>query len=119
MALGFAVEHAGLASAAGSGHGIDRQLFYELNGGHRSPPSRWRDAQKITIDGPSYGLVPIVRDVSDPREISEYQADALTKELEEKLAEGWKVRDPETLERLGLCLGTDGRIRTLEQISPH
>lgn len=46
-----------------------RNLF-ELNGGTLGPPPSWLDRQKITTDGPSFGLVPVVRDVSDPREIS-------------------------------------------------
>jgi hypothetical protein len=59
-----------------------------LNGGGRTPPPRWLDREKITTDGPAFGLVPVVRDVSDPREISKYQADALTGELAEMLAQG-------------------------------
>jgi len=61
-------------------------------------------------DGPSYGLVRVVRDVSDPREICAYQADALTGELAEMLAQGWKVEDPSALGKLGLRLDANGRL---------
>src|SRR4030095_131490 len=57
MALGFAVANADHASASGSGARINRELFYELNGGTPGPPSWWLDRQKIATDGLSYGLV--------------------------------------------------------------
>ena len=70
----------------------------------------WLDQQKITTDGPAYGLVRVVRDVSDPRELSEYQADALTGELEAMLAQGWTVADPTSLEKLGLRVDAQGTL---------
>jgi len=110
MALGFAVANQNHASAVGSGSGINRELFRELNFGTATPPSWWLDRQKITTDGPSYGLVPVVRDVGDPREMSRYQADALTPELQEMLTEGWRVEDPAALDKLGLRLDAKGRL---------
>jgi hypothetical protein len=110
MALGFAVANAKNASAAGSVSGIDRELFYELNGSPRTPPSWWLDDQKITIDGLSYGLVPVIRDVSDPREMSEYQADVLDGQLEAMLAQGWRVKDPAALDKLGLRVDDNGQL---------
>jgi hypothetical protein len=86
MALGFAVVTADKAHARAAGGGINRELFRELNGGTFGPPLSWLNRQKITTDGPSVGLVRIVRDVTDPRDVSEYKADALTGELQEKLA---------------------------------
>jgi hypothetical protein len=110
MALGFAVASADHAHARTAGGRINRELFYELNGGTVGPPRSWLDRQKITTDGPSYGLVRVVRDVSDPREMSAYQADALTGELAEMLAQGWKVEDPSALGKLGLRLEANGRL---------
>jgi hypothetical protein len=110
MALGFAVANADRASGHGSGGRINRELFYELNGGKSTPPSSWLERQKIATDGPSYGLVRVVRDVSDAREMSEYQADALTGQLEAMLAQGWKVADPAALDKLGLRLTADGKL---------
>ena len=80
-------------------------------------PSWWLDRQKITTDGPSYGLVPVVRDVSDPREMSRYQADAPTGELAEMLAEGWRVEDPTILAKLGLRLDTNAGL--IDRPSPQ
>jgi hypothetical protein len=48
----------------------------ELNGGGSEPPQWWLDTQKFATDGLSYGLVRVVREVSDPRELSAYKADA-------------------------------------------
>ena len=48
----------------------------ELNSGASAPPPWWLDQQKVATDGLSYGLVRVVREVSDPRELSAYQADA-------------------------------------------
>lgn len=108
MALGFAVANAEHAHARAAGGRINRELLHELNGGAAGAPSWWLDRQKITTDGPSYGLVPVVRDVSDPREMSRYQADALTGELAEMLSQGWRVEDPMTLAKLGLRLDANG-----------
>lgn len=108
MALGFAVANAEHAHARAAGGSINRELLHALNGGAAGAPSWWLDRQKITTDGPSYGLVPVVRDVSDPRDMSRYQADAITGELAEMLAEGWRVEDPTTLAKLGLGLDANG-----------
>jgi len=104
MALGFAVANADKANARAAGGGINRELFYELNGGTLGPSPSWLNRQKITTDGPSWGLVPVIRDVSDPRELNRYKADALTGELEAMLARGWRVADPAALDKLGLRL---------------
>ena len=93
-----------------AGGSINRELLHALNGGAATGAPWWLDRQKITTDGPSYGLVPVVRDVSDPREMSRYLADALTSELAEMLAEGWRVEDPTTLAKLGLRLDANGRL---------
>jgi len=110
IALGLALSNKEHASSSRSGGGINRELFYALNRGDGTPPLSWLDRQKITSDGPSWGLVKVVRDVSGPREISEYQADACTDELERMLAQGWKVKDPTQLTKLGLGLDDDGRL---------
>ena len=110
MALGFAVANAQHAHARAAGGGINRRLFRELNSGVAEPPFWWLDRQKITTDGPSFGLVRVVRDVTDPREMGKYQADAFTGELAEMLAQGWRVEDPTTLEKLGLRLDAEGRL---------
>ena len=112
MALGFAVSNRHLASGFFGGR-ILRDLFYDLNDGFGGPPPSWLDRQKITSDGPSYGLVPVVRDVDNPREIRAYQADALTDELATMLSEGWRVKDPAVLEKLGLGLNDDGQLEQL------
>jgi hypothetical protein len=110
MSLGFAVANAEHAHARAAGGSINRQLFYELNGGMPGPPSSWLNRQKITTDGPSWGLVRVVREVNDPREISSYKADALTGQLEEMLEQGWRVADHAALEKLGLGLDDDGKL---------
>jgi hypothetical protein len=111
VALGLAVANAQHAHALAGGGRINRQLFRELNFGTSSgPPSWWLDQQKLTRDGPSHGLVPVVREVSDPRELSRYQADALTEELEKMLKQGWKVENPAVLEKLGLRLDAHGQL---------
>jgi hypothetical protein len=109
MALGFAVSKADHAHARGSA-GINRELFYELNFGTAGPPSWWLDRQKITTDGPGFGLVRVVRDVSDPREISEFKVDAFTGELEAMLAQGWRAADPASLDKLGLRVDSEGTL---------
>jgi hypothetical protein len=110
MALGFAVANGEHAHACAAGGSINRELFYELNGGMPGPPSAWLNRRKITTDGPSWGLVRVVREVSDPRELSSYSADALTSELEEMLEQGWRVADPAALEKLGLGLDDEGKL---------
>jgi hypothetical protein len=120
MALGFAVSSRRLASASDTRGRINVELMRELNGGGSSPPPWWLDRQKIATDGLSYGLVRVVREVSDPREQSAYQADALaygrngySTELEAMLAEGWTIDDPSALDRLGLRLDEDGKLQRI------
>src|SRR5207247_1338754 len=110
IALGLAVANTQHAHALAGGGRINRQLLRALNFGTSSGPSWWLDQQKLTTDGPSYGLVPIVREVSDPRELSRYQADALTGELEEMLTQGWTVENPAVLEKVGLRLDAQGKL---------
>lgn len=121
MALGFAVSNRRLASASGTGGRILVDLMRELNGGGSEPPQWWLDTQKFATDGLSYGLVRVVREVSDPRELSAYKADAFSfgldghpTELEAMLAEGWTIAEPAALDKLGLRLDEDGK---LERIS--
>jgi hypothetical protein len=120
MALGFAVSSRRLASASDTRGRINVELMRELNGGGSSPPPWWLDRQKIATDALSYGLVRVVRDVSDPREQSAYQADALAygrkgypTQLEAMLAEGWTIDDPSALDRLGLRLDEDGKLQRI------
>jgi hypothetical protein len=110
MALGLSVSNRHLATASRSGGRLNVRLFQELNSGILGPPASWLDRQKLTTDGPSWGLVRVRRDVSNPRELSEYQADALTSELAEMLDDGWTVVNPTDLEKLGLGLGPDGQL---------
>ena len=105
MALGFAVSNRHHATNSSGGR-FSRDLFYALNPGLGPPPS-WFDRKTV---GPTYGLVRIVRDVDDPRELSAYQADALTGELATKLSQGWRVKDPADLEKLGLRVNADGQL---------
>jgi hypothetical protein len=98
MALGFAVTYAHRAHAVTTGS-IDWKLYEELNNGPGPPPS-WLDRQKITSDGLSYSLVRVNPPPGSDRH--PYQADALTGELEEMLAQGWTVADPAALDKLGL-----------------
>jgi hypothetical protein len=93
----------------------------ELNGGASGQPRWWLDKQKIATDAFAYGLVRVVREVSDPRELSSYKADAFSfgrdghpTELEAMLAEGWTIADPAALDKLGLRLDEDGK---LERVS--
>ena len=109
IALGLAVANAAHAHALTGGGRINHELFRALNFGTSSGPSWWLDQQKITTDGPSYGHVPLVREVSDPRELSRYQADALTGELEAMLKQGWTVENPALLENIGLRLDAQGQ----------
>jgi hypothetical protein len=99
MALGFAVLNRQHAHAVASGGRIDRRLFYELNdlGG---PPPGWYDRQKITTDGPAFGLVKLNPPPGSDR--FPYRADALTGELEAMLEQGWTVDDLAALDKLGL-----------------
>jgi hypothetical protein len=92
----------------------------ELNSGGSAPPPSWLDQQKIATDGLAYGLVRVVREVSDPREQSAYQADAFeygrdgySTQLEAMLAEGWTIDDPAALDRLGLRLAEDGKLERI------
>jgi hypothetical protein len=78
MGLGFAVCNRHRASASGTGGRILVDLMRELNGGSSAPPQWWLDRPKIATDAHSYGLVRVVREVSDPREQSSYQADAFS-----------------------------------------
>jgi hypothetical protein len=110
IALGLAVANAAHAHALTGGGRINHELFRALNLGTSSGPSWWLDQQKLTTDGPSYGHVPLVREVSDPRELSRYQADALTGELEAMLKQGWTVENPALLEKLGLRLDAQGQL---------
>jgi hypothetical protein len=55
MALGFAVINRHHANALTGGR-INWELFYELND-LPGPPPGWFDRQKLTSDGPSFGLV--------------------------------------------------------------
>jgi len=98
MALGFAVTYANRAHARTTGS-IIWKLFEELNNGP-GPPASWLDRQKITSDGLSYGLVRLNPPPGSDRH--PYQADALTGQLEEMLAQGWTVADPAALDKLGL-----------------
>jgi len=70
MALGIAVSSRHLASASGTGGRILFDLMRELNGGTSGTPQWWLDTQKIATDAHSFGLVRVVREVSDPREQS-------------------------------------------------
>jgi hypothetical protein len=99
MALGFAVLNRQHAHAVASGGRINPRLFHALNnlGG---PPPGWYDRQKITIDGPAFGLVKLNPPPGSDR--PQYLADALTGELEEMLAQGWTAADPAALDELGL-----------------
>ena len=104
MALGFAVTNADRAHAVASGGRINRQLFYELN--NLGPPPEWYDRQKLTTDGPAFGLVMLNPPPGSDR--GPYQADALTGELEAMLAQGWTVADPAALDKLGLRVDAQG-----------
>jgi hypothetical protein len=117
MALGFAVSSRRHASASDTRGRINVDLMRELNGDGSSPPPWWLDRQKIAIDAGSYGLVRVVREVSDPRELSAYQADAFeygrdghSTQLEAMLAEGWTIDDPAALDKLGLRLDENGKL---------
>jgi hypothetical protein len=120
MALGFAVSYRNHANSTDTGGRILTGLMRELNGGGRTPPSSWLDKQKFSREGSAWGLVTVVRDVSDPREISRYSADALgygrdgfATELEAMLAEGWQLEDPTALDKLGLRLNDEGKLEPL------
>jgi hypothetical protein len=117
MALGFAVSNRHLASASGTGGRLLGDLMRELNSGGSAPPQSWLDRQKIATDAFSHGLVLVVREVSDPRELSTYKADAFqygrdgySTQLEAMLAEGWTIADPAALDKLGLRLDEDGKL---------
>jgi hypothetical protein len=105
MALGFAVSNRHQASSSATGGRILVDLLREPNGGSRTPPTWWLDQQKITTDGPSFGLVRLNPPPGSHR--TSYQADALdfgrdgyASELEAMLAEGWTVTDPAALDGL-------------------
>lgn len=106
VALGLAVTNAHHAHARDSGGRILRELFYELNG-MAGPPSWWLDRQKLSTEGPAFGLVLLNPPPGSDRH--PYQADSLEfgrdghpTELEAMLAEGWTVADPAALDKLGL-----------------
>jgi hypothetical protein len=118
MALGFAVSYRNHANSTGTGGRILVDLMRELNGGSRTPPTSWLDQQKITTDGPSFGLVRLNPPPPESDRPS-YQADALgygrdgySTELEAMLAEGWTVDDPAALDRLQLRLNEDGELES-------
>jgi hypothetical protein len=115
------LDHETVAASRATAVRILVDLMRELNGGSGGPPQWWLDKRKLATDGLTYGLVRVVREVSDPRELKAYQADALSfgrdghpTELEAMLAEGWTIADPVALDKLGLRLDEDGK---LERVS--
>ena len=107
MTLGFAVINAHRAHAVASGGDVNRRLFRELNdlGG---PPLEWYDRQKLTTDGPAFGLIP-GHHAPDPEHGGQrfpYQAEV--DELPGLLARGWTPDDPAILDKLGLRVDAQG-----------
>jgi hypothetical protein len=110
MALGFAVANANHAHARTAGGSINRELLNALNGGAAAPPSSWLDRQKITTDGPSFGLIsghyppdPEHGGVRFP-----YQAEI--EEIPSLLTKGWTPDDPASLEKFGYRIDGQGTL---------
>ena len=96
-------------------------------------PPRWQNSTASSVDRFDHSMntpsvvsthvnisTIVVRDVSDPREQSAYQADAFaygrdgySTQLEAMLAEGWTIEDPTALDNLGLRLGEDGKLESV------
>ena len=78
---------------------------------------------RLATDAFVYGLVRVVREVNDPRELSAYQADAFERgrdghprQLEAMLAEGWTIADPAALDKLGLRLDGIRKARARQKL---
>jgi hypothetical protein len=72
------------------------------------------------LRGGSCSTVGCASAVSDPRELSAYQADAFSfgrdghpTELEAMLAEGWTIDNPTALDKLGLRLDENGKLERI------
>lgn len=109
LALGFAVVNADKAHAHAAG-GINRELFYELNGGSLGPPAWWLDRQKITTDGPSFGLIPGHHAPDPDHGGVRFPWQAEIEEVPQLLTEGWTPDDPASLERFGYRVDAAGTL---------
>jgi hypothetical protein len=111
MALGFAVANANHAHARTPGGSINRELLYELNSGAVGPPRSWLDRQKITTDGPSFGLIPghYPPDPEHGGVCFPYQAEI--EEIPSLLTKGWTPDDPASLEKFGYRIDAQGTLR--------
>jgi hypothetical protein len=100
VALGLAVTNKRHASASRSVTGINRELLYQLNAGLLGPPPSWLDKQKITTDGPSFGLIPGHRAPDNEHGGIRLPYQAELEEVPGLLAQGWTPVDPTVLEEL-------------------
>jgi hypothetical protein len=107
MALGFAVANADEAHARAAS-GINRELFYELNGGPVGPPPHWLDRQKITTNGPSFGLIPGHRPPDSDHGGVRYPYQAEIEEIPDLLTQGWAPDDSADLEKFGYRIDAHG-----------
>ena len=114
MALGFAVANADHAHARTAVGSINRELLYELNSGTFGPSRSWLDRQKITTDGPSFGLISGHYPPDPERGGVRFPYQAEIEEIPSLLTKGWTPDDPASLEKFGyridalLPLGNDG-----------
>lgn len=110
MALGFAVANADHAHARTAVGSINRELLYELNSGTFGPSRSWLDRQKITTDGPSFGLIsgPYPPDPERGGVRFPYQAEI--EEIPSLLTKGWTPDDPASLEKFGYRIDAQGTL---------
>jgi hypothetical protein len=110
MALGFAVSNRHHANSSTSGGRVNLQLFRELNFGTAAAPSWWLDRQKITTDGPAFGLIPGHHAPDPERDGVRLPYQAEIEEIPPLLAKGWTPDDPTMLEKFGYRISAQGKL---------
>jgi hypothetical protein len=110
MALGFAVANADHAHARTAGGSINRELLYELNSSTFGPPRSWLDTQKITADGPSFGLIPGHYPPDPEHGGVRFPYQAEIEEIPTLLTKGWTPDDPASLEKFGYRIDAQGTL---------
>jgi hypothetical protein len=110
MALGFAVANADHAHARTAGGSINSELLYELNSGTFGPSRSWLDRQKITTDGPSFGLISGHYPPDPEHGGIRFPYQAEIEEIPSLLTKGWTPDDPASLEKFGYRIDAQGTL---------
>jgi hypothetical protein len=81
-----------------------------LNGGMLGPPPSWLDRQKLTTDGPAFGLIPGHRAPDEEHGGIRLPYQAEVDEVPGLLEQGWTPDDPTILDKLGLRADAQGTL---------